>query len=100
MSLLRAKEYLLLGERISPQVAVEIGLANRVVPHDEIYAEAMKVAHRLGELPARAVQDTKRTLNLHVQRAITGILEYGISAETECFTTPEHREAIERFIKR
>jgi enoyl-CoA hydratase len=98
MSLLRAKEFLLLGERISPQVAVEIGLANRVVPHDELMAEAMRVAHRLAELPARAVQDTKRALNLHVERAISGILEYGISAETECFTTPEHRAAIDRFL--
>lgn len=100
MSLLRAKEYLLLGERISPEVAVEIGLANRVVPHDDIQAEALRIAHKLAALPARAVQDTKRTLNLHVQRAITGILEYGISAETECFTTPEHRAAIETFIDR
>lgn len=100
MSLLRAKEFLLLGERITPQVAVEIGLANRVVPHDELHGEAMRLAHRLAELPARAVQDTKRALNLHIERAITGILEYGISAETECFTTPEHRAAIERFIER
>ena len=100
MSLLRAKEYLLLGDRITPQVAVEIGIANRVVAHDELHAEALQVAHRLAALPARAVQDTKRALNLHVERAITGILEYGISAETECFTTPEHRAAIERFLGR
>lgn len=97
-SLLRAKEYLLLGERIPAQVAVDIGLANRVVPHDELFAESMRVAERLASLPARAVQDTKRSLNLHVERAISGILEYGISAETECFTTPEHRAAIDRFL--
>lgn len=100
MSLVRAKEFLLLGERITPQLAVEIGLANRVVPHDELHAEALSLAHRLAALPARAVQDTKRALNLHVERAISGILEYGISAETECFTTPEHRAAIDRFIER
>lgn len=100
MSLLKAKEYLLLGERIPPDVAVEIGLANRVIPHDQLYAESLAVAHRLAALPARAVQDTKRALNLHVERAITGILEYGISAETECFTTPEHRAAIDRFLEK
>jgi enoyl-CoA hydratase len=100
MSLLRAKEYLLLGERISPEVAVEIGLANRVIPHDRLFPEALEVAHRLAALPPRAVQDTKRALNLHIERAITGILEYGISAETECFTTPEHRAAIGRFLER
>jgi enoyl-CoA hydratase len=100
MSLLRAKEFLLLGERISPELAVEVGLANRVVPHDDLMAQAVGLAHRLASLPARAVQDTKRALNLHIERAITGILEYGISAETECFTTPEHRAAIDRYLDR
>ena len=99
MSLLKAKEYLLLGERIPADVAVQIGLANRVVPHDELHSAALDVAHRLSALSPRAVQDTKRALNLHVQRAINGILEFGISAETECFTTPEHKAAIERFLK-
>lgn len=100
MSLLKAKEYLLLGERIKADKAVELGLANRVVAHAQIKQEGLAVAHRLAALPARAVQDTKRTLNLHAQRAITGILEYGISAETECFTTPEHRAAIDKFLDR
>jgi len=100
MSLLKAKEYLMLGERIKADKAVELGLANRVVPHAQIKQEGLAIAHRLAALPPRAVQDTKRTLNLHAQRAITGILEYGISAETECFTTPEHRAAIDKFLDR
>lgn len=100
MSLLKAKEYLMLGERIKADKAVELGLANRVVPHVEIKQEGLAVAQRLAALPPRAVQDTKRTLNLHAQRAIAGILEYGISAETECFTTPEHRAAIDKFLNR
>jgi enoyl-CoA hydratase len=100
MSLLKAKEYLLLGERIPAKLAVELGLANRVVPHDEIKQEALTLAHRLAALPAHAVQDTKRALNLHVQRAINGILEYGLSAETETFSSPEHRAAIDRFLER
>lgn len=98
MSLLKAKEYLLLGERITAQKAVELGLANRVVPHEDIKAEGLALAHRLAALPPRAVQDTKRTLNLHAQRALTAILDFGISAETECFSTPEHRAAIEPFL--
>jgi enoyl-CoA hydratase len=99
MSLLRAKEYLLLGERIPADVAVQLGLANRVVPNGDLKTAALTLAHKLAALPAQAVQDTKRTLNLHAQRAITGILEYGITAETECFTTDDHRAAIDKFLK-
>jgi enoyl-CoA hydratase len=100
MSLLKAKEYLLLGERISPELAVELGLANRVVPHDDIKNEALALAHRLAALPPAAVQDTKRALNLHVQRAISGVLEYALSAESETFTTPEHRAVIDEFLSK
>lgn len=100
MSLMKAKEYLLLGERIPAAKAVELGLANRVVPHDAIKQEGLALAHRLAALPPRAVQDTKRTLNLHAERAVTAILDYGISAETECFTTEEHRAAIDKFLNR
>ena len=100
MSLLKAKEYLLLGERIPAALAVELGLANRVVPHEQVKEEALAVAHRLAALPPAAVQDTKRALNLHLQRAMTGILEYGLTAESETFTSPEHRAALEAFLNR
>jgi enoyl-CoA hydratase len=100
MSLLKAKEYLLLGERIPAELAVELGLANRVVPHDQVKTEALALAHRLAALPPAAVQDTKRALNLHVQRALTGILEFGLSAESETFTSSEHRAAIDAFLNR
>jgi len=95
MSLLKAKEYLLTGERIPASTAVELGLANRVVPQDQVLDEAMALAHRLAALSPRAVQDTKRTLNLHLERAISGVLDFGIAAEMECFTSDEHRAFIE-----
>lgn len=100
MSLVRAKEFLLLGDRIPAQLAVELGLANRVIAHDDLKNEALALTRRLAALPAHAVQDTKRALNLHIERAISGILEYGLSAETEAFSTPEHRAAIDRFLER
>lgn len=100
MRLLKAKKYLLVGERTKADKAVELGLANRVVPHETIKQERLALDQRLAALPARAVQDTKRTLNVHAERAVTAILEYGISAETECFTTPEHRAAIDKFLHR
>lgn len=79
---------------------MELGLANRVVPHETIKQEGLALAQRLAALPARAVQDTNRVLNLHAERAVTAILECGISAETERFTTPKRRAAIDKFLYR
>ena len=55
MSLLKAKEYLFTGDRIPAQLAVELGLANRVVPDDQVMDEALELAHRLAEQPQQAL---------------------------------------------
>lgn len=95
-SLLRAKEYLLTGDRIPAPVAVQLGLANRVVPDAAVLDEALTLAERLAALPPQAVQTTKRALNLHLARAATGILEFALASEHESLDTPEHRQIVDR----
>ncbi len=97
MSLLKAKEYLLLGEKIPAPVAVELGLANRVVPDDQLMTEALGLARRLAAQPRQAVQETKRALNLHLQAAISLVAPFALSAEAESFATDDIRRTIEGF---
>jgi enoyl-CoA hydratase len=96
-SLLRAKEYIFTGDRIDAAQAVSLGLANRVVPAAALMTEAVALAERLAALPPRALQDSKRALNLHLEKAITGILDFANAAESECFVTEEHRACVARF---
>jgi enoyl-CoA hydratase len=98
MGMLRAKEYLLSGERISAEQAVAFGLANRVVPAASLMPEALALAARLAAQPPQAVQSTKRALNLHLQRAISGVLEYALAEESMSFDAPEHRAAVQRML--
>ncbi|WP_322756766.1 MULTISPECIES: enoyl-CoA hydratase/isomerase family protein [unclassified Frankia] len=100
MSLLRAKEYLFTGDRIPAAVAVSIGLANRVVPGDRLLDEAIALAQRFAAQPPQAIQSTKRALNLHLSRAITGILEFALAEEFQSFDTPEHQAIVHRFLQR
>lgn len=97
MGLLRAKEYLLTGERIPAAKAVELGLANRLVPDDQLMTEAMALAHKLAGQPPQAIQETKRAVNLHAQAAITLVAPFACAAETESFSTDEVRKTIENF---
>jgi enoyl-CoA hydratase/carnithine racemase len=89
MSMLKAKEYLFTGDRIPAEVAVQLGLANRAVPKDDLMAEALTLAGRLAEQPPQALQETKRALNLHLQHAALNVLPFALSAETESFSSPE-----------
>ena len=98
ISLQLAKEYALTGERIPAKRAAEIGLVNHVCPDDEVVDRAMACAHRIAELPRRAVEDTKRILNLHLQRAVVATLDFALSAEDRSFTSPELRANLDRLL--
>jgi enoyl-CoA hydratase len=97
-SMLRVKEFLFTGDRIGPEQAVQLGLANRVVPDGELHAEALKLAGRLARLPRRALSDTKRALNAHIERAVAGPLEIAIQGEMASMASPEHAERVRKLI--
>ncbi|MCX2934738.1 enoyl-CoA hydratase-related protein [Mycobacterium sp. CVI_P3] len=100
VGLLRAKEYLLTGDRIPAQRAVEFGLATRSVSHEDLHAEALRVAYRLAAQPMHALRTTKRALNLHIARAMSGILEYALAEEFASFDTEEHQKVVDSFVAR
>ena len=93
---LAAKYYLLTGSRIPADEAVRIGLANRVVPLTGLADEARAVAGQLASMPQEALQDTKRAINLHLERALVGVLDYGFASESETFVSESHRSALAR----
>ena len=97
-SLLRAKEYLLLGDRLTAAQAVEIGIANRVVGSGESLAEALKVADRLAALPPQSVRETKRLLNEAVRRAVDTSLREALATESESFDEPAFRANLARML--
>jgi enoyl-CoA hydratase len=97
MGLLRCKEYLLTGERIPAAKAVELGLANRVVPDAELLDQAKAMAQKLAAMPHQAMQETKRALNLHLQEMILRAAPFALSAESESFTTDDIKKTIDGF---
>ncbi len=68
IGLRKAKEFLMLADRMDAQEAYRVGLVNRVVPRDELEAESRRIALRLSKLPTETMQITKRMMN----RAIDG----------------------------
>lgn len=100
ISLQLAKEYALTGDPIPARRAAEIGLVNHVCPDDEVLAQALDCARRIAKLPQRAAEDTKRILNLHLERAVVATLDFALTAEDRSFTSPELRANIERLRSR
>jgi enoyl-CoA hydratase/carnithine racemase len=95
-SLQLAKEYALTGERISAQRAAQIGLANHIVPDAEVMDAALACARKLAALPRRALEDTKRVLNLHLERAVLATLDFALAAEDRSFRSAELRSTLDK----
>ena len=98
-SLSPAREYLLLGDRVTAAEARRLGLANRVVATSDVLPEAMSLAQRLARLPGPAVRELRRLLNLPVEQAAAALAD-SAKAEYHLFDTPEHHALVERLADR
>jgi enoyl-CoA hydratase len=96
--LLRSRVYLFTGDRIPAATAVELGLATKAVPADELLPEAMTLAMRFAKQPIEAIRGTKRVLNMHLAGALAGPLQSGFAAEAVSMQTPEHRARLEAML--
>ncbi|HZP30526.1 MAG TPA: enoyl-CoA hydratase/isomerase family protein [Acidimicrobiia bacterium] len=99
-SLLRAKEFILLGDRLPAADALGIGLANRVVPTGTSVQVALELAERMAALPSQAVRETKAVLNDALRRAVGSALEGAIAAETASFDEATFRANLATMLRR
>jgi enoyl-CoA hydratase/carnithine racemase len=76
----RATELLLLGDKLSADRALAIGLANEVLPDDELVSRATAVARRIADGPAFAFSTTKSLLTRELDMSL------GASIELEAIT--------------
>jgi enoyl-CoA hydratase len=98
--IMRTREYLFTGDRIPAAVAVEVGLASRTVPAGDLVPEAGRLAARLAAMPPAALQGTKRVVNMHLSRALSGAVQAGFAAEQVTMQSGEHRERLRRLRER
>lgn len=89
-SLLRAKEYLFTGDRIPAATAVQLGLANRTVPAEDLHKEALALAGRLAAQPADALRATKAALAVIAEQMSRGGMEAALMAERATMTSDDH----------
>lgn len=98
MSLLKAKEFIFTGQRILPRQAVDCGLANRVVSHEQLMSEAQLLAEKLAAQPSGVLKDTKRIMNLYLQQSMATVLDTHLATQLHATQRPEHREIVEGLI--
>jgi enoyl-CoA hydratase/carnithine racemase len=88
----RATELLVLGEELSAERALELGLAMQVVEDEELPAAARTLARRLAEGPALAYATTKVLLTRELDLDLGGAVEMEALAQALLMQSEDHRE--------
>lgn len=100
VGLAKAKELIMIGDRIPAGEALKIGLVHMVVPLDKLEEEAKTLAQRMVEGPPIALKLAKRSINLSAQFP----LEAGLKAEAQAVSiissTEDIMEGISAFFER
>jgi 2-(1,2-epoxy-1,2-dihydrophenyl)acetyl-CoA isomerase len=96
LGLQRAKELIYFGERIPAQRLFELGLVNKVVPHDQLIPYAREMALKL--IPPAgawmAIRAAKRALHGPLMQEITEALDKENEGLNRTFGTEDFREAL------
>jgi 2-(1,2-epoxy-1,2-dihydrophenyl)acetyl-CoA isomerase len=96
----RAAELTLLGEAVSAEQAVQMGLVNRVVADEALPAVARELAARVAGLPMQALGLTKRALNHAWNATLDAQLEYEAYLQATAGRTADHREGVAAFLEK
>ncbi|MBA8903718.1 crotonase/enoyl-CoA hydratase family protein [Phyllobacterium sp. P30BS-XVII] len=96
----RALELLLTGDTFSPIRALELGLINKVVPHDELLPAAVELANRI----LRHSSVTAAGIITAVTRGLNVTIAEGLQMESEQFariaSSRDTREGLDAWIER
>ena len=100
VGLSKATELLLLGDAVDAPTAERLGLANRVVPDDQLMDAAMDWARRLAVGPTLALSMTKRMLQNELHMDITTAVEAEAQAQALMLQGKDHRAFYEAFLEK
>lgn len=93
----RALELLLLGDDVDAKTAERYGLANRVVPKDQVLPAARALAERLANGPTYALGLTKLMVNSEWTMDLAAALESEAQAQALMMMGADHRAFFEAF---
>ena len=95
---LAAKRHLMLGDPLTAEEALRLGVASEVCPADEAAAVARRWAERLAVQAPLAVQGTKVAVNAQIKQALLTSFDVSTALEIGCFHSADHAEAVSAFV--
>jgi 2-(1,2-epoxy-1,2-dihydrophenyl)acetyl-CoA isomerase len=100
LGLQKATALAMLGDRISAEEAEHLGMIYKVVPDDQLEAEAVRLAETLAQMPTKALGLTKRAFNASLHNSFEQQLSMEESLQTEAGHTADFQEGVNAFLEK
>ena len=96
-----ASDLMLSGRMIDAAEAVALGLADELVPHEELVDRAVERARTYAENPARQLRWIKELLTANANETdTTAVQRREAERLAECYASAEHEEAVAAFLEK
>ena len=96
----RARELFFTAERVDALTCERLGIANRVVPAQDLMAETMALARRLAQGPTVAYRYMKENLDRALRQDLSDCLAGEALGVVRTARTDDHREAVRAFVEK
>ncbi|MBS4211407.1 enoyl-CoA hydratase [Neobacillus rhizophilus] len=96
----KAKELMFLGEPLSAEEALKIGLVNQVVDSGKGMETAISMAKKMASYSLQALSRIKKAVNDGIDTSLDGGLELEAELFAEVFGTEDVREGVRAFIEK
>jgi len=97
---LAAKRHLMLGQPLTADEALRLGVAAEVCAADAVFATGDSWAQRLAAQAPLAVQGTKIAVNQQIKQALLTSFDVSTALEMTCFASGDHIEAVAAFVEK
>jgi len=96
----RASRMMLLGDKVDAAEGLQIGMVDILVDDGELAEAAQRLAASLAAGPALALSKIKASLQYAASADLQDALAFEDQAQTACFASPDHLEAIQAFVEK
>jgi 2-(1,2-epoxy-1,2-dihydrophenyl)acetyl-CoA isomerase len=96
----KAKELMFLSDVLTAPQALQLGLVNRVVAHDELTSAVRQLAERIAKGPQVSYRYMKENVRLASTQDYQALLDREAWTHLRCSQTEDHREGAKAFVEK
>jgi 2-(1,2-epoxy-1,2-dihydrophenyl)acetyl-CoA isomerase len=100
IGLQRATALMMLGDKVSAEDALQMGMIYKIFPASFFYEEVMTFATNLAQMPTKAIGLTKRLLNQTLTNNLEQQLQLESDLQIEASSSNDYKEGVTAFVEK